>query len=239
MNLKKIATLVLVLLVTIGIHVATCVLLLCTSQQVNFWICMIIVFRLLGTLLTIRFFQVWISGLTVAIGPAGLRGADRDALHPSEGEARQPRTQSGNTQDRCVGTKSVSGSIGLNLGFCGSCVLFSIIEFSSSQTIPVYLINIQTTQFILLMVIMCFFDQLLEKIISQDYHRLVRCQTPESLGILAYNDDCSVCLCIIETDEACVLYCNHVFHHECIKKWLIFSSTCPLCRDQVVHSDIV
>ncbi|KAL2892601.1 RING-H2 finger protein ATL3 [Bienertia sinuspersici] len=30
--------------------------------------------------------------------------------------------------------------------------------------------------------------------------------------------------------------CKHCYHVECIDAWLEFHSTCPICRDQVIHA---
>ncbi|WJX57573.1 RING-type E3 ubiquitin transferase [Trifolium repens] len=48
--------------------------------------------------------------------------------------------------------------------------------------------------------------------------------------------ECSVCLCKIEEgDEIRVLRCNHIYHTECLDKWIAFkNNTCPLCRDSLV-----
>jgi len=46
--------------------------------------------------------------------------------------------------------------------------------------------------------------------------------------------ECSICLEYIDNidniDKTWILRCNHVFHKECIKKWLVLSNTCPVCR---------
>ncbi|KAI3970534.1 hypothetical protein MKX01_024181 [Papaver californicum] len=44
--------------------------------------------------------------------------------------------------------------------------------------------------------------------------------------------DCSVCLCeFSEKDKLRLLpLCTHAFHMDCIDKWLLSNSTCPLCR---------
>ena len=54
--------------------------------------------------------------------------------------------------------------------------------------------------------------------------------------------ECSICICPIEANcapsEACTgcpalkLGCGHYFHAECIKPWLLKSSSCPTCRWQ-------
>ncbi|KAK7309970.1 hypothetical protein RJT34_07135 [Clitoria ternatea] len=47
--------------------------------------------------------------------------------------------------------------------------------------------------------------------------------------------DCAVCLCKIEDEEEIrVLRCEHVFHRNCLDRWVSFKvATCPLCREQV------
>ncbi|KAK7275123.1 hypothetical protein RIF29_16230 [Crotalaria pallida] len=48
--------------------------------------------------------------------------------------------------------------------------------------------------------------------------------------------DCAVCLCKIgEGDEIRVLRCDHLFHKECLDKWVVGfkNANCPLCREAV------
>jgi len=33
--------------------------------------------------------------------------------------------------------------------------------------------------------------------------------------------------------------CNHVFHHECIKEWLLRHTNCPFCRNFCMHTDLI
>ncbi|CAD6197028.1 unnamed protein product [Caenorhabditis auriculariae] len=42
---------------------------------------------------------------------------------------------------------------------------------------------------------------------------------------------CTVCLCDFETgDEVRSLRCTHIFHPDCIDKWLVYNKKCPVCR---------
>ncbi|OVA16292.1 zinc finger protein [Macleaya cordata] len=62
----------------------------------------------------------------------------------------------------------------------------------------------------------------------------------DSLPVFLYKEimglkeafDCAVCLCeFSEQDKLRLLpLCSHAFHVDCIDKWLLSNSTCPLCR---------
>ncbi|EER19102.1 conserved hypothetical protein, partial [Perkinsus marinus ATCC 50983] len=44
---------------------------------------------------------------------------------------------------------------------------------------------------------------------------------------------CSVCLSSYQTDDVVtVLKCGHLFHDECVRKWIALAHVpaCPLCR---------
>uniref|UniRef100_A0A7E4UW61 RING-type domain-containing protein n=1 Tax=Panagrellus redivivus TaxID=6233 RepID=A0A7E4UW61_PANRE len=44
-------------------------------------------------------------------------------------------------------------------------------------------------------------------------------------------DRCTVCLCDFETgDEVRALNCSHMFHVDCIDRWLVYNKKCPVCR---------
>lgn len=44
-------------------------------------------------------------------------------------------------------------------------------------------------------------------------------------------DTCAICLDNVEIDKYLQLPCSHVFHIQCIKRWLCTESTkCPLCN---------
>lgn len=45
--------------------------------------------------------------------------------------------------------------------------------------------------------------------------------------------DCPICLSEFEAEEAVkviIPFCKHVFHFECIERWLSSQDTCPVCR---------
>ena len=68
-------------------------------------------------------------------------------------------------------------------------------------------------------------------IIEEDMS-ICHCQsTPDS----EEHVDCAVCLYKIgEGEEIIVLRCDHVFHKECLDRWVGFNNaTCPLCRQSV------
>lgn len=41
---------------------------------------------------------------------------------------------------------------------------------------------------------------------------------------------CAICLNLFEAEKAIRLQCAHVFHSECLRKWLAVNETCPFCR---------
>ncbi|KAF8673364.1 hypothetical protein HU200_048925 [Digitaria exilis] len=46
---------------------------------------------------------------------------------------------------------------------------------------------------------------------------------------------CAICLHDMEADDVKLraMPCSHIFHQNCIFKWLRRSATCPLCRHQL------
>jgi TPR repeat/MYND finger/Ring finger domain/Sel1 repeat len=46
---------------------------------------------------------------------------------------------------------------------------------------------------------------------------------------------CSICLCIMETEE-CVLPCGHKFHVTCVQELRKHSLQCPLCREELPNT---
>jgi len=55
----------------------------------------------------------------------------------------------------------------------------------------------------------------------------------EETGLLQQN--CSICLAEYEDeDEIKVLQCDHIFHKECIDRWLFINFTCPICRQDPI-----
>ncbi|KAI3751272.1 hypothetical protein L2E82_22320 [Cichorium intybus] len=64
------------------------------------------------------------------------------------------------------------------------------------------------------------------------YHR-----SPADLSSLATNDssECSICLGVFEEGEKVKVLqsCCHCYHCECVDKWLITHSSCPMCRTTV------
>lgn len=45
---------------------------------------------------------------------------------------------------------------------------------------------------------------------------------------------CCICLAKYENnDELRELPCSHLFHRECVDKWLKINALCPLCKNEV------
>ncbi|CAD8059704.1 unnamed protein product [Paramecium primaurelia] len=52
-------------------------------------------------------------------------------------------------------------------------------------------------------------------------------------------DNCAICLEEIQPQKEPIdirLDCNHQFHYDCIKKWLLKSKQCPVCKDYVISA---
>lgn len=65
--------------------------------------------------------------------------------------------------------------------------------------------------------------------------------TFELLGLIIpfLIQECCICLCPYEDGvELRELPCNHHFHCSCIDKWLHINATCPLCKFNIVKSNL-
>lgn len=51
-------------------------------------------------------------------------------------------------------------------------------------------------------------------------------------------DCCSICLANYGNDDLIRLLpeCKHLFHHKCVKPWLLQQATCPVCRKSPLKS---
>ena len=45
-------------------------------------------------------------------------------------------------------------------------------------------------------------------------------------------EECSICL---DKNEKKWIksHCNHLYHHECLEKWIQINKSCPICREQL------
>ncbi|XP_019164585.1 PREDICTED: RING-H2 finger protein ATL47-like [Ipomoea nil] len=69
----------------------------------------------------------------------------------------------------------------------------------------------------------------------------------DCLPVFCYKDimgseqpfDCAVCLCEFSDHDRLRLlpFCTHAFHIDCIDTWLLSSTTCPLCRGNLLTPD--
>ena len=78
--------------------------------------------------------------------------------------------------------------------------------------------------------------------LSKRQLRKLRCVQPRCLSATARAASCAVCLCAVCEDGGgddgagvVILRCAHVFHRECIRRWLTRSSICPVCRAPAVR----
>ena len=53
------------------------------------------------------------------------------------------------------------------------------------------------------------------------------------------DDDCKCIICLdeyVDNQVLSVMKCQHVFHYNCLKKWLNESPNCPICRTDVIKN---
>ena len=51
------------------------------------------------------------------------------------------------------------------------------------------------------------------------------------------NDSCAICVSDFEIGEMVTMIpCSHLFHSECIKKWLMINLSCPICKFKIKMS---
>ena len=48
------------------------------------------------------------------------------------------------------------------------------------------------------------------------------------------NDICSICLEDLNGEKCVILSCEHIYHKDCIKKWLKKNDSCPNCRINII-----
>ena len=49
--------------------------------------------------------------------------------------------------------------------------------------------------------------------------------------------ECAICLEPLEAEEEVpiVLPCKHGFHPKCIKRWIVYKKSCPVCRAETIR----
>ena len=50
---------------------------------------------------------------------------------------------------------------------------------------------------------------------------------------------CPICIESIAKEDSKNLKCSHTFHNDCITKWFVESSICPVCRDDMSHEPLI
>ncbi|CAD8088767.1 unnamed protein product [Paramecium sonneborni] len=83
----------------------------------------------------------------------------------------------------------------------------------------------------------------LSQLQESDEQRLIQKRKVQNLGRIKFSNSdqlnqefklCSICYMNYKKDEELVLLpCIHRFHHDCIFKWFITQSTCPICKIDV------
>lgn len=110
--------------------------------------------------------------------------------------------------------------INVNFFLCIFMNCFSFTIFFSQLLLNFYYYNITKIIFLLYNIIFNFLCFKKIKYIKKEYK-------------ICYltNEICSICLdSHISTDLLIISECNHIFHKNCILKWLSFKENCPNCR---------
>ncbi|KDO18265.1 hypothetical protein SPRG_15509 [Saprolegnia parasitica CBS 223.65] len=75
-----------------------------------------------------------------------------------------------------------------------------------------------------------------------ELRRTIALVSPESSSVTEEDTECgceeacAICLCDYEHGETKLqMPCKHVFHQECVVRWLEKSATCPLCRQDATQ----
>jgi len=69
--------------------------------------------------------------------------------------------------------------------------------------------------------------------------RLSTLKTATVTELADHGDVCSICYQDMENPTAVVTLCNHYFHKNCLKRWLVVQDNCPLCTKAIVAEEKV
>lgn len=47
------------------------------------------------------------------------------------------------------------------------------------------------------------------------------------------NNTCAICFEDIDDFNCKRISCNHLFHKECLDRWILYKRVCPMCREPV------
>ena len=48
------------------------------------------------------------------------------------------------------------------------------------------------------------------------------------------DNECPICLNIIEENDLCITNCDHFFCLECLNQWIKINNNCPTCREEII-----
>jgi len=73
-------------------------------------------------------------------------------------------------------------------------------------------------------------DNQRNKLSKREFDRICETLKSQDLNQNQKDESCAICLCEFENNKGTELpNCKHLFHEECIKRWIERKSTCPLC----------
>lgn len=59
----------------------------------------------------------------------------------------------------------------------------------------------------------------------------------DEIVIHEYSTECVICLEQINESDKVILKCNHIFHKECMNKWIMYNCyryPCPICKEEYI-----
>jgi len=67
--------------------------------------------------------------------------------------------------------------------------------------------------------------------------RLSSLKVASSTDLASHSDICSICYQDMENPTAVITLCNHFFHKNCLKRWLVVQDNCPLCTKAIIAEE--
>ena len=116
-----------------------------------------------------------------------------------------------------------------SLGMMGGDLAFSDMWYVEESYVSYLMKKVEHFQKIIDEEIKCKFDSLMEKVTfkksdEKDHER---------------DTECAICLKEFEEKEELIFTtCKHLYHEDCLRKWLIERQVCPLCKYSLLADSV-